>query len=191
MPDNTRFDIMMPMTEDSRICAPLDNYPRAIVFFRWLLLLIEAGLALYMVFTFNPLFGIIYLSYGIACLFIIFPLIRCVRCYYYGLRCNFGWGRAWVSKFFPKDEARDYGAYYGWSILFWPIRLFPIILGIRALPLWITGGFDFMTHGLFLIYLVIILTHRLFYRSRACTKCHQNKICPVYLGRIVISQPTQ
>ncbi len=186
-----RFNIMKPMTDETRLNGPIENYPRTTVFFRWLLLLMEAGLALYMVFKFNPLLGIAYLPYSIVCLFVIFPLIRCVRCNYYGLRCNFGWGRSWIFKFFPKEETNNYGAYYGWSILFWPIRVVPVILGIRALPLWITGRFDFMTHGLFLIYLAIIFIHRLYYRGRACPKCRQNKICPVYLGRIPLSQASQ
>jgi hypothetical protein len=162
----------------------LDTYPRRIPVIRWFFLIIEAGLALYFTLGVNLGFGIVFLAYGVVCLFLIFPLVRCVRCSYYGRRCNFGWGKFWVARFFPKSEKSDFGAYYGWSILFWPLRFFPIILGIRLLPNWLLGKFSFWSHGLFLIYLVILFLHRRFYRSRACTRCHQKAICPVYAGRI-------
>jgi hypothetical protein len=163
----------------------VDNYSRRIVFVRWVFLTIEAGLAVYFALSFGLNFGILFLAYGIVCLFLIFPLIRCVRCSYYGKRCNFGWGRFWVSKFFPKDEAGQFGEYYGWSIFLWPIRLIPIGLGIRNLPFWIFGKFSFTQHGLFVIYLAILFLHRRFYRARACSRCRQMAVCPVYTGRII------
>jgi hypothetical protein len=163
---------------------PFDIYPKRIVFIRWLFLSVEAVLALYFVFSFQTILGIIFLAYGVVCLFLIYPLFRCVRCGYYGKRCNFGWGRFWVSKLFPKDDGGHFGDNHGWSMLFWPLRIIPIVLGLRELPLWILGKFSFTAHGLFIIYLAILFLHRRFYRARACTRCHQMAICPIYTGRI-------
>jgi hypothetical protein len=166
----------------------LNTYPRRIPVIRWLLLIIEAGLALYITLGASLSFGIAFLAYGIVCLFLIFPLVRCVRCSYYGQRCNFGWGKFWVARFFTKSENGNFGTYYGWSILFWPLRFIPIILGIRLLPIWVTGKFSFLAHGLFLIYLAVLFLHRRFYRARSCPKCHQMAICPVYNGRIASAE---
>jgi hypothetical protein len=163
----------------------LDNYPKRIAFIRWLLLIAEAALAVYLIITFNQMLGVAFLAYGVVCLFLIFPLIRCVRCSYYGKRCNFGWGRFWVSRFFPKSENSRFDAYYGWSVIFWPLKIIPLVLGLRFLPAIFMGKFFFLSQGMFIIYLAILLIHRRFYRARACTRCHQRAICPVYAGHIV------
>jgi hypothetical protein len=179
------------MVNEPKISQPVDNYPRRIAFLRWFLLAVEGGIAIYFATKFRPDFGILFLAYSVVCLLLIFPLIRCVRCSYYGRRCNFGWGRFWISKFFPRDETNNYGAYYGWSVIFWPLRVVPIALGLKDLPAWIFDRFNFHTHGLFLIYLAAIILHRRFYRTRACPKCRQKEICPVYNGRLVEAEMVQ
>jgi hypothetical protein len=173
------------MANDEKDIQMLENYPRSVPFIRWLLLAVEASIAVYFAVKFRADFGILFLAYGVVCLFLIFPLIRCVRCSYYGRRCNFGWSRVWISKMFPKDELNHFSAYYGWSIFFWPLRIVPIAMGIGRLPSWILGEFDFSTHGLFLIYLAVIIIHRRFYRTRACPRCRQKDLCPVYNGRLI------
>jgi hypothetical protein len=179
------------MADDLKTIQPVDNYPRRIAFIRWFLLALEGGIAIYFAMNLRTDFGILFLAYAVVCLFLIFPLIRCVRCSYYGRRCNFGWGRFWISRFFPKDEINHFGAYYGWSIAFWPLRVVPILLGIRNLTTWIFGKFDFWSQGLFLIYLAVIILHRRFYRTRACPGCHQKAICPVYNGRVIEAEAVQ
>jgi hypothetical protein len=179
------------MADDLKITQPVDNYPRWIALIRWFLLAVEGGIAIYFAVNFRSDFGILFLAYGVVSLFLIFPFIRCVRCSYYGRRCNFGWSRFWISKFFPKDETNHFGAYYGWSFVFWPLRVVPIALGIRSLPGWLFDKFNFPTHGLFLIYLAAILLHRLFYRSRACPRCHQKETCPVYSGHVIETEIVQ
>ena len=175
------------MAELNHAPLPLDNFPQRVAVLRWLLLIIEAGLATYMIFNFHQAIGILYLAYGIVSLFLIFPLIRCVRCNYYGKRCNFGWGKWWVAAFFQRDTESNYADYYGWSALFWPLRLLPILIGLRTLPGLISGRFNFESHGIFLIYLTILFLHRRYYRARACTRCLQKAICPVYTGRAVMA----
>jgi hypothetical protein len=148
-------------------------------------------LALYFVFSYRQSLGVIFLAYGVVCLFLIFPLIRCVRCGYYGKRCNFGWGRFWISKFFPKAEDSRFDAYYGWSIIFWPLKIVPLALGARSLPGLILGNFSLAPQGLFIFYLAVLFIHRRFYRARACIRCHQRAVCPVYAGQIVPVETVQ
>jgi hypothetical protein len=138
--------------------------------------------------------GILYLAYGVVCLFLLLPLIRCVRCHYYGKRCNFGWG-TWVAKIFPRDENNTQSAFYGYTILFWPLRLFPILFGfmkfLNGLIAVIAGQFqDFLLfpHGLYLIYIATLIIHRRFYRAVSCTRCHERLRCPVYNSRAILAQ---
>ena len=118
----------MPNDNKGRIRPPIDRYPWRIIFIRWALLTIEASIGLYFVMGVRMELGVMFLAYGVVCLFLLLPLIRCVRCSYYGRRCNFGWG-VWVSKVFSRDETHSQSAFYGYTILFWPLRLFPLLLG--------------------------------------------------------------
>lgn len=178
--------ILPPVTNnDSRQTAPPAEFPRLLVFVRWLLLAGEAALAIFFVITFNQALGVFYIAYGTVCLFLLLPLIRCVRCAYYGRRCSFGWG-AWVSKVFPRDETNAPDAFQGLTLLFWPLRALPILLGIISLMGGFMSRFVIVPHGLFGIYLLILLLHRLFYRARACPGCEMKASCPVYNGRPAI-----
>lgn len=173
--------IIIPMSDKdkSRFKPPVDNYPWRIVMFRWFLLAVEASLASFFVFSYRLELGIFYVAYGVLCLFLLLPLIRCVRCYYYGKRCNFGWG-TWVAQVFPKDDINPHSAFYGYTILFWPLRIGPILLGIREIMNGLMGRFFIVPQGLFAVYLLVLLIHRKFYMRSACMRCHQRTGCPVY-----------
>ena len=138
--------------------------------------------------------GVMYLAYGVVCLFLLLPIIRCVRCSYYGKRCNFGWG-VWVSKVFSREEVHSQSAFYGYTILFWPLRLLPLIFGfakfLNGLIGVIAGQFEqfrLMPHGLYLIYLATLWLHRRFYRAASCSRCHEQLSCPVYNSRAMLAQ---
>lgn len=184
--------------------APLESYPWRIILIRWILLAAEFGLAIYFVMNFKQSLGIFYIAYSILCLFLLLPLIRCVRCYYYGKRCNFGWG-VWAAKFFPRDTVNPQSAYHGYTLLFWPLRLIPIGLGILSIMglvrIMLSGAptdpgvplepFDlsrFLGQGLFLLYLMILFIHRKFYMARACSRCHQCVSCPVYNTQLMAAR---
>jgi len=167
-----------------RFKPPVENYPWRIVLFRWFLLALEAGIAFYFVFTFSVNLGLIYVAYGVVYLFLLLPLIRCVRCYYYGKRCNFGWG-TWVAQVFPRDDTNPHGAYYGYTILFWPLRIFPTLRGLGGLLMSLPDQMSFIPQGLFAVYLLVIFIHRRFYMRQSCVRCHQRVGCPVYNSGIV------
>jgi hypothetical protein len=157
----------------------LDEYPWRIILFRWFLAAAEIGIATFFVSRIRLELGVMFLAYGVVCAFVLLPAIRCVRCYYYGKRCNFGWGK-WVSNIFSRSDNSPYASVYGFTILFWPLRMVPIALGLMSFSSVISGAFALDPNGLFLIYLFLIFLHRRFYRARACTRCHQRESCPVY-----------
>jgi len=106
---------------------------------------------------------------------VLLPLIRCTKCYYYGKRCNTGWGLL-ASFAFPKGEEIYFQSGYALTFLLWPLRILPI--GIALLNL--IDGLTFIPDGLFGIYIIMILLHRLYYRSSNCPGCRQKEVCPVY-----------
>lgn len=164
---------------------PVDKYPYGIIIPRWILSVAEMALASYFVFSLKFELGLIFLTYGVVCAFLLLPVIRCVRCYYYGRRCNFGWG-VMVSRLLSKVEGENYASTYGYSILFWPLRIIPFGLGLRDVIFGFIAGFQFMPQGIFGIYIMVIFLHRQFYRKLSCSRCHQRPGCPVYDARAVI-----
>jgi hypothetical protein len=158
-----------------------EDFSRNIVFLRRLFLLIEAALATYFVISFKLELGVFFIAYGVVCLFLLLPLIRCVRCGYFGKRCSIGWGK-WVAGIFPRDELSPPDAYYGYTMLFWPLRALPILLAVKSILDGIMGKFSLIPHGLFGLYFIVLYLGRRFYRARACPLCLQKTNCPVYNG---------
>jgi len=184
----------------------IDRFPISTILARWLFTGAELGMAFYFMFNYKFNFGLIFVIYAIVCGFVILPLIRCTKCYYYGKLCNFGWG-VWVSKMFPRSDDTVYSSAYGISFLFWPLRVFPVGLSLipiaGAVKIWISSlgeGLSFASSlfvksidyfGLILLgcYLLIIYFHRKFYRAKACSRCHQQTVCPVYDKSIIPGKP--
>jgi len=161
------------------------DFSRATVFVRWLLFMAESVIAIYFTITFRLDIGIFFIAYGVVCLLLLFPLIRCVRCVYYGRRCSLGLGR-WVAELFPRDQQNPPGEYDGFNIVFWPLRIIPIILGIMSLIGGFMSKFTIIPHGLFAAYLLIILIQRRYYRSGACPTCAGAEIRPIDNSREVV-----
>jgi len=174
-----------------------DNFPLTAVFPRWLFALAEMGLGSYFVFKFGFNSGLIFLIYGFVSMFVLLPLTRCSRCFYYGKICNFGLGK-WAAWFFPESEEKVFSSAYGYSILLWPLRIIPMGLGLipiigvirnglsvpsgefADMGQTVIAGLQVIPHGLFVIYLLIIFLHRKYYRSRSCPRCYHKSDCPVY-----------
>jgi hypothetical protein len=187
--------------EKSSIVA-LDKFPWSIIFTRWLFLCAELGIALYFVFNFKFNIGLLFLIYALICGMVLLPLLRCTKCYYYGKRCNFGWG-VWVPKIFPKSDDQVYSSAHGVSFLFWPLRVIPIGLGsiqiIGAIKFSLAvigedfaeiysifiGSLDYFDLLVLAVYFIVIYLHRKFYRSLACTRCLQRDACPVYNYEVI------
>jgi len=180
----------------------LDRFPFSTIITRWLFLGAELGIALYFVFDFKFDLGLLFIIYALICGTVLLPLFRCVKCHYYGKLCNFGWG-VWVSRIFPKSDNTEFSSAHGLSFLFWPLRILPIgfgsiqvvgavKFGLEKISEGLTAAYtvfidslDFFDLGALAAYLIIIYLHRIYYRSRSCSRCHQLKICPVYNYEII------
>jgi hypothetical protein len=163
----------------------IDTFPFSKILPRWILGAAEIGLSIYFVISFHYYLGLFYGAYWIFSLFVLLPLIRCTKCYYYGKRCNTAWGL--LAKFaFPRGETVYFQAGYALTVLLWPLRFFPFAIGLLGL----IGGITLEHDGLFGAYIVIILLHRLFYRLANCPVCHQQEICPVYNPEVLMKAET-
>ena len=174
--------IIAPMTQSSlpKSGLPKDEFPYSTIIARWFFIAAEMGLATYFVFLFGKFnLGYIFIIYGIVSLTVVLPLIRCVRCYYYGKRCNVGWGKI-VPLFYRRSEDDSFSSRYGYSFLLWPLRLIPFGVGFLKILAGFMDEFTFVPQGLFAVYLIVLYLHRKFYRSVSCSKCHQRSVCPVY-----------
>ena len=163
----------------------LDRYPWRIILFRWFLVALEMGLATYLVLSLRFELALLFIVYGVIAILFLLPAIRCSRCYYYGKRCNFGWG-VWVSKVFPRDSDNAFSSFYGYTILLWPIRIIPIGAGLWSALGLVFGKPDILSLSIFGGYLLVIIIHRHFYRSRACVRCHEKDNCAVFDKRVML-----
>jgi hypothetical protein len=166
----------------------LEIYPWRKIWPRWLLGLGEIGLSIYFVIRFNTNLGLFYGAWWGFSLFALLPLIRCCHCHYYGKRCNTAWGLL-AGFAFGKGEAKYFQSGYGLTMLLWPLRFVPIVFGLSDLMGAIGGEFVFNPNGLFVIYLMIIIIHRWYYRTANCPSCFQKSQCPVYNPRILANPP--
>lgn len=157
-----------------------DSYPWSKILPRWLWGTGEIGISIYLVITYKMYFGLFYAAYWIFSLFVLLPLIRCIHCYYYGKRCNTAWGLL-AGFAFPRGEAKYFQSGYALTFMLWPLRLLPIAIGALNL----IDGILFMPDGLFGIYILIIILHRLYYRTANCPRCYQQSQCPVYNPHIL------
>jgi hypothetical protein len=165
----------------------IDFYPWRKILPRWIFGIIEIILSVYFVIRFNQNLALFYSAWWAVSLFVILPLVRCCHCYYYGKRCNTGWG-LWAGFAFNRGETRFFQSGYGLTVLLWPLRILPLLFGIKDLVGAIGESLQFNPNGLFGIYVLAILLHRWFYRTANCPSCHQKSTCPVYNPRILGNQ---
>jgi hypothetical protein len=160
-----------------------DTYPWRKILPRWFFGAVEAGLSTYIVIGLNVNLGLIFSSYWAFSMLVLLPLIRCTKCYYYGKRCNTGWGLL-ASFAFPRGEEIYFRSGYALTFLLWPLRILPI--GISLLNL--IDGLTFIPDGLFGIYILMIILHRVYYRASNCPGCHQKEVCPVYDPSVLVKK---
>jgi hypothetical protein len=174
-----------------------ENYPLRKITVRWLFALTEMAIASYFVFDFGFRSGLIFLIYGFIGIFVLLPLARCIRCYYYGKLCNFGLGK-WAAIFFPEAKDKKFASAYGFTVFLWPLRIMPLGLGLIPIfgsirygltipsdnPADMFNAFVYslrmIPHGLYVIYLAIIFLHSKYYRAVSCRSCNHQMDCPVY-----------
>jgi len=156
------------MTTKNTANASGPEFSKGHVFGARLFFLAEAALAIYFVFSYRLEIGILYLVYGIISIFLLIPAFRCADCDYYGRRCSLGWGR-WAPRLFPDNYRNLLGSFSGINIVFWPLRLAPILTGLdKIIQSIILCNYSLDQHYLFGAYLVILLLQRLLFHTRIC-----------------------
>jgi hypothetical protein len=144
------------------------EYSGGHIFFARLFFLAEAGLTLYMIFSRRMEYGILYLIYALISIFLLMPLLRCAQCDYFGRRCSLGWG-AWASKMVADEYRGLFKDQTGLNIIFWPLRLIPILFGISDIVgALIKETFAFENYYIYGSYLLVLILQRLFFHTRVC-----------------------
>ncbi|NLI16195.1 MAG: hypothetical protein GX409_07925 [candidate division Zixibacteria bacterium] len=158
----------------------IDKYPWRKIVPRWILGITEIGLSVYFVIRANENLGLFFAAWWAVSLFVLLPLIRCIHCFYYGKRCNTAWGL--ITGFsFAKGETKFFQSGYGLTFLLWPLRILPFFFGFKdLLGATMEWEFAFNPNGLFGIYVLTLVIHRLYYRKSNCPSCYQKSLCPVY-----------
>jgi hypothetical protein len=101
----------------------------------------------------------------------------CTHCYYYGKRCNTGWGK--LSSFLFNKNSGNYQVGVKLAGITWMLAtLIPIIGIIGVLIL------NYSLSNLILLILFILLTPANFIRhKKACEKCKMRFICPASMAK--------
>ena len=151
----------------SKNAGPIGEIPSGLVFLHRLIFLVEAGLAIFLVFRGRLEIGILFTAYGIVCVFLLIPIVHYGHRDLYGGRCTLGWG-GWAARFFPKDSVISGDDYRGLTILYWPLRIIPILFGLYFLLQGFMAKFYFIPQGIFGIYIAILIIQNFLFKAYAC-----------------------
>ena len=157
------------------------KYPLAFVIGQNVFLLVYFGIGFLSMLSLQvygfPILSVFYVfSLAIMLLFVLRKHL-CTHCYYYGKRCNTGWGK--LSSFMFKKESGNYQLGIKLANITWALAiLIPIIGSILALVL------NYSLFTLSLLFLFVSLTPiNLVIHKKACEKCKIRFICPVSMAK--------
>ena len=124
-----------------------------------------------------PIVSILYALFLAVMLFFVLRKHLCTHCYYYGKRCNTGWGK--LSALMFKKNSGNYELGVKLAGITWILAtLIPIIGIIGVLIL------NYSLSTLILLILFILLTPVNFVtHKKACEKCKMRFICPASMAR--------
>ena len=150
-----------------------ENYPKAVVIIRWIILLLAFALGIYALLRLHYIFAILYIVYSVMALTLILPLSRCGSCFYHGKLCNTGWGKI-AAYFFKKGDESKYVDYYNYAIFLHLLWLVPLL--IAALQM--IRKRDVLALSIFAVYLLILFVEKITLKRLCCKRCHQRDFCP-------------
>ena len=151
---------------------PKDTYPWALIILRWIISGLIFALGFYIFNNFNQMAAIIYSIYAVLGIVVILPLSKCRNCYWYGKRCQIGWGK--VAYFlFPKGKEEDFHLSLHFTLLLTPIWVLPSLLAL--LKLFTQRNL----HWLIIFALIFILPFmkRWTRKGLACRRCLHRRLC--------------
>jgi len=150
-----------------------ENYPKHIIVFRWIILLIAFALGIYILLGLNDALAIIYVIYSVIALNLILPLSRCVSCFYHGKVCNTGWGKI-AGYLFEKGDESKYVDDYNYAIFLHLLWVVPLLVAFLQL----VRKRNILALSIFLIYIFILFVEKIILKKMCCKRCHQREFCP-------------
>ncbi len=131
-----------------------------------------------------PVLALIYALFIIIMLAIVLKKHPCSNCYYYGKRCNTGWGI--LSAYMFKRNSGNYELGIKLAAIVWSFATVVPILGMIAL---LIVDYSILNLALFILFLILTRINIWIHR-KACMKCKMKYICPAYLGnKICLIKP--
>jgi len=149
------------------------DYPWVVITLRWFFLLLVFVLGLYIFLDFKQVLAYLYVFYAIFCLSLIFPLSRCVYCFYFGRFCNTGWGKVSAFLFEKKDE-EEYLRRSSFYVLTYPLWFLPGLLALFELVL--KRNLKYLI--LFCGFVLLWLSGKFFLKWVCCKRCNKKDFCP-------------
>ena len=119
-----------------------------------------------------PVISILYALFLIIMLIFVLRKHLCTNCYYYGKRCNTGWGK--LAKMMFEKDSGHYKLGVKLAGITWGLATLIPIIGIITVLI-----FKFELYLLAILFLFILLTPINFtIHKHSCTKCKMRNICP-------------
>lgn len=119
-----------------------------------------------------PSISLIYLLFLFIMLVFVLRKHLCTNCYYYGKRCNTGWGK--LASYLFKEKSGDYKLGVKLAGITWMFAAVIPIIGMIFILL-----INFSNYILILLLLFIMLSFLNFLvHSRSCSNCKMRDICP-------------
>jgi len=119
-----------------------------------------------------PLATVIYLVLIVVFIWVFLKKHNCTTCYYYGKRCNLGWGR-FTALFFKKDSGRpELGQQL--SIIYAVLPLIPILGGIAVIFLY---GFTWALLVALVLFVALNGIQFAVLRPAGCRHCKRRYTC--------------
>jgi len=151
---------------------PKDTYPWTLIILRWIISGLIFALGFYIFNNFNQMAAIIYSIYAVLGIVVILPLSKCRNCYWYGKRCQIGWGKV-AAFLFPHGKEEDFRLSLHFTLLLTPIWVLPFLLAF--LKLFTQRNL----HWLIIFALIFLLPFmkRWTRKGLACRRCLHRRLC--------------
>jgi hypothetical protein len=149
----------------------LEEHPWSFIVLSNFLILLMIGLGTYACYLFHPWAAMVYLPWSLIMCYVVLRKLVCANCYYYGKRCDFGWGLI-SAKLFKKGDIEEFNEALPVVLTTYSIMMFlPLIL------LAITRMFTTFPLLLMVIILVIIILFMGPTRRVGCSRCKMRIYC--------------
>jgi len=151
---------------------PREAYPWGLIILRWIICGSIFALGFYIFNRLNQMAAIVYSIYAVFGVLIVLPLSKCRNCYWYGKRCQLGWGKV-AAFLFPRGKEKDFALSFHFNLLLTLIWILPSLLALLKL----------LTHRnlhwliIFGLSLFLPLLKRWTRKILACRRCPHQQLC--------------